>query len=586
MKSIKKSYFKFLVEMKYLWILFSQLRKIKFIFLLVLSFFSTFFEILGITVLIIFLNIILNGNYLSYIGKDIDLIKHISFSLNLPFEVILISSITIFFILSFFFKMFLLIFQTKFTYEVAKILANKSFSKTLNLSVLSLKNKHSSEIISIIISKINICVNHILFPVISALTSFSNIIIIGVYLLYINFLVTGIFIACIIITYLIITSISNRTVVRANKLIKISDLGLVKKIQETLKGFREVKLNLLDEVILSDFKEHNNKLRDNQSKIRIIGTSPKLFLEVIILILISSFTVFAFMADQKNILPFLGGLIIAMQRLLPGANQIYFAITSYNSNSLIVKEVLNYIKTESIIPITSKAKTIVEKVNTITFKNVSFRYKNNQNYILKNLNFSINNHSKILIIGDTGSGKSTLLDLICGFCFPTKGEILINDLKLSEIDLTHWRKKITYISQDPYIFNETVNKNISLEFKKTINLNKVKFAATKAEISSEIKALENNFNFLINEGGINLSGGQKQRIALARSFYKSKEILLFDEATNSVDINKENKIIKNILSLSENRIIFFISHSEIKNLGWDFILKFKKNKITLKKISK
>ena len=124
--------------------------------------------------------------------------------------------------------MFLLIFQTKFTYEVAKILANKSFSKTLNLSVLSLKNKHSSEIISIIISKINICVNHILFPVISALTSFSNIIIIGVYLLYINFLVTGIFIACIIITYLIITSISNRTVVRANKLIKISDLGLVK----------------------------------------------------------------------------------------------------------------------------------------------------------------------------------------------------------------------------------------------------------------------------------------------------------------------------------------------------------------------
>ena len=104
-----------------------------------------------------------------------------------------------------------------------------------------------------------------------------------------------------------------------------------------------------------------------------------------------------------------------MQRLLPGANQIYFAITSYNSNSLIVKEVLNYIKTESIIPITSKAKTIVEKVNTITFKNVSFRYKNNQNYILKNLNFSINNHSKILIIGDTGSGKSTLLDLICSF---------------------------------------------------------------------------------------------------------------------------------------------------------------------------
>ena len=102
MKSIKKSYFKFLVEMKYLWILFSQLRKIKFIFLLVLSFFSTFFEILGITVLIIFLNIILNGNYLSYIGKDIDLIKHISFSLNLPFEVILISSITIFLYYHFF----------------------------------------------------------------------------------------------------------------------------------------------------------------------------------------------------------------------------------------------------------------------------------------------------------------------------------------------------------------------------------------------------------------------------------------------------------------------------------------------------
>ena len=103
-------------------------------------------------------------------------------------------------------------------------------------------------------------------------------------------------------------------------------------------------------------------------------------------------------------------------------------------------------------------------------------------------------------------------------------------------------KKITYISQDPYIFNETVNKNISLEFKKTINLNKVKFAATKAEISSEIKALENNFNFLINEGGINLSGGQKQRIALARSFINRKKFYYLMKLQIQLILTKKIKL--------------------------------------------
>lgn len=212
----------------------------------------------------------------------------------------------------------------------------------------------------------------------------------------------------------------------------------------------------------------------------------------------------------------------------------------------------------------------------IIFDNISFSY--DKEPILKNISFDINHGDKIAFVGETGVGKSTIASLLLRFYEPDNGEIYINGLNIKDIKLESLRKNIGYVSQDVFLFSDTIRENIRFG-KRGAKDGEIETAAKLAGIHNFIDNLSEGYDTEVGERGVKLSGGEKQRIAIARAVLKDAPILLLDEATSNLDRNTERNIIKSIEKLSLNKTLIIIAHrlSTIKDV--DKIIVLDKGKI-------
>ena len=197
----------------------------------------------------------------------------------------------------------------------------------------------------------------------------------------------------------------------------------------------------------------------------------------------------------------------------------------------------------------------------IIFKSVWYKYPKTEDWIIKDINFRINQNEFIGITGNSGSGKTTLIDLITGLIRPTKGKILIANNNIKNIDLKYWRSNLGIVFQDSYLVNDTIAANIALG-EKNIDRFKVKKCLKQANAYDFIKNLEKGIDELIFDRGTRFSGGQKQRLALARALYKEPKILLMDEPTSGLDRSSENIFIESLKRIRGSIIIIIISHKE------------------------
>ena len=177
-----------------------------------------------------------------------------------------------------------------------------------------------------------------------------------------------------------------------------------------------------------------------------------------------------------------------------------------------------------------------KEVGTIEFKNVSFKYPDAEEYVLRNISFKANKGDTVAFIGSTGSGKSTLVNLIVRFYDVTDGEILIDGVNIKDYKLEYLYKLIGYVPQRAVLFNETVNSNIRYgEAMEEISDKKIVEAARVAQADEFISKMDEGYESHIAQGGTNVSGGQKQRIAIARAIAKNPEIYIFDDSFSALD---------------------------------------------------
>lgn len=193
----------------------------------------------------------------------------------------------------------------------------------------------------------------------------------------------------------------------------------------------------------------------------------------------------------------------------------------------------------------------------IEIKNLDFRYGTREQ-ILKNINIKIKKGEKIALVGESGSGKTTLAKLFLKFFDFEKGEININDFNIKDIDITFLREKISYISQDIFLFNNTIKENLILN--ETIKMEEVIEMAKKINAYDFINQLPQRFNYVIEENGANLSMGQKQRLSILRALLKKPDILIMDEATSNLDTITENIIQNTLNNLDMEMTIIIIAH--------------------------
>lgn len=178
--------------------------------------------------------------------------------------------------------------------------------------------------------------------------------------------------------------------------------------------------------------------------------------------------------------------------------------------------------------------------------------------ILSEIDLEIPAYSKVAIVGISGSGKTTLAKMMVNFYEANTGEVRLNSTNMNQIDKTALRRHVNYLPQQPYVFNGTILENLLLGAKEGTTQEDILRAVEIAEIRADIENMPLNYQTELTSDGAGISGGQKQRIALARALLTDAPVLILDEATSSLDILTEKKIIDNLMKL--NKTIIFIAH--------------------------
>ena len=214
---------------------------------------------------------------------------------------------------------------------------------------------------------------------------------------------------------------------------------------------------------------------------------------------------------------------------------------------------------------------------SVTFSDVSFGYENDDVSINK-VSFNLSPGEKVAIVGKSGAGKSTLIDLILGFYRPDKGKIEIGSIDISSILPMDLKSHIAFISQDVFLFDDTIEENIKDGFSNASKA-EINIAVKNAQVDSFVADLPLGLQTIVGANGSNLSGGQKQRVAIARGLLKKASIYIFDEATSALDLENEREILTALLKTLENETVIFVSHRPALFDYVDKVLMLEKGKV-------
>lgn len=565
MKS-NEDYFSFYRKLLKLFFYIKNFKKIYILILLLLLVSSAFFEISILGFLYILIKAFMNQDY--YSGQFIFqfLIKLFNLTSNKQLILLLSFCFIIVCFLSGFSRLFFSYFSSKFVNHFGKNVANLCYEKLIYQEYKFYFSNNTSNILSIFSAKlsfINNSISNTLLMLYSVITFFLIFFILA----YVNFYVTFFSTLFFVILYISITFFFKNKIMQNGSIVANEQTTIVRNIRNTFNGFRDILINNNQNFYKNNFVNSNNKLLVALDENRFIYAAPRPIIETFLLISIGFVIIFS--ADNSSslvkLLPLLSILAIAAQRILPILNQIYTAHTNNLDNIHILNDVLSFLNKDIVLPENKKTKPLNFK-NSITIKNVSFKYNSKNNFILRNINLKILAGSRVGIIGNSGSGKSTFIDLVLGLINPTDGEILVDGKPIINKKQS-WFRKVSSVPQNIFITEQSFAENIAFGIEKNrIDLKKVRLVSKYAQISNFIEEKPNGYNHLIGEKGLKISVGQRQRIAIARALYKKSSLIIFDEATSALDSEVENKILDFIFKLDKKKYTVIIISHKLTNL--------------------
>ena len=545
---------------------FSQINKIltkkqkkSAIFLTLLIIVSMVFEILTLNSLFLLLNYMTNSVNLNE-SQILTYLKNI----KLDYDINLI--IVVFFIGIFTLKTLMNVFiswkENQFTAFTRSELSYLYFKGYLCLpSIFHLRSNTSD-----LIKNITIEVDFFTQALKALIVIIMEIIILlglSIFLLFINFKITILSMISLIFFSLIISFVNTKKITSmGKKRIEVIQLRL-KSIIEGLSGSKVFELTGSQKNLIKDFSVHNDKIASIAHSVGLLFIFS-----------------FSSQSDFKDIIPVLGVFLTAAYRLIPSFGRILSSIQRFQFSIQSAEKLSKDIEKFSVqdTKIESKVTKLDFKEN-INFEKVSFSYSDNlkldSNFVLKDINLKFKKGSKIGIIGGSGSGKSTFLDLMMGLISPQKGKILIDGKKIEDIK-SNWQKIIGCVPQEVFILDDTFKRNVAFGLpNELIDDEKVNRAIELANLTEFKNTLNLGLETLLGESGSRLSGGQRQRIGIARALYNNPDILIFDEATNALDVETEKKIVNEIFSAKENNTIIFVSHNRDNLIFCDLICEVK-----------
>ena len=445
-------------------------------------------------------------------------------------------------------------------FKLLALLRDKVFSSLRRLAFVKLQDKQAGQLVSLVtndIELLEVFYAHTIAPIMIAF--FTSVI-----LLLVFAHLSGWFVLVALAAYLtvgvilpiITTKLAREDGRRYRELVgEMNDFFL-----DSVRGMKEIQLFGYAKQRLAEIQQRSQKIdtaferiKDQEAKVRVYTEVAVSAFNIIML-----FTgLILFSLDQIDFSDFLIGVILLMSSYGP-----VIALSNLSSNLLQTlasgERVLSLLAEEPELKDVESAVDLKD-VSRIDVENVNFAYGEEQ--ILSDVSLSVKKGEILGIHGRSGSGKSTLLKLLMRFYDPKSGSIKINGETLPNINTRSLRDNMAYITQQTYIFNETIEENIRLARRDT-TLEEIMEAAKKASIHDFILSLPQGYQTKMTELGGNLSDGEKQRIGIARAFLHNAPIILLDEPTSNLDSLNEAMILKSLLDVKAEKLIILVSHRQ------------------------
>ena len=333
-------------------------------------------------------------------------------------------------------------------------------------------------------------------------------------------------------------------------------------VSETFKGYVDIEMSDAFDHMLNKFNNIMNDVVDLRKRHATLSTLPQLFSEVGLVIGLVVLVLFGVLHSDRDMALLFGVFAIAAVRLIPSLRGILTSWSSIRFNRYTIDILCDVDDKQNNANISPEPLTF-EK--SIELRDVSFHYDDSQEMILRNISLHIDKGECVGVRGSSGVGKTTLFNIILGLHTPTSGDVYVDGVKLCADNIRSWQSKIGYVSQSVFIADMTLAENIALGCSEDdIDYTRVNEILRLVNLEEFVATLPLGVHSRIGEQGCRISGGQRQRIGIARALYKGAEILLFDEATSSLDSKTEESINDAIrmLSAKNNLTIVIIAHRE------------------------
>lgn len=542
-----------------------------FLLLIFLLFFSSMIEIIGIGLIPIFISFIIDPNIL--LSKlDVSFLRNY-LNNNDNFNIALVGSLIICFTFIFknIFISFCIYYEANFIKNLKLFNSKKIFEYYIFNPYKFHLDKNPSTIVRSVTTDVEQSVNYL--KNVSLLVKESLILILLICLLFLSDpkITMGIFLVLSFFSFVFFFLIKNNLTKRGKINFEFNS-NLIKIINQSFNAIKDVKLFSKEKYLVDLHQKNYLVLQKNYLMSFFLTSLPRLFLEVLAVISIISIIMYLYIRDGNilNSIPLITLMTISAIRLIPSFNSITKSMSSMKYNLTSLNSIIKILKDSNNVNIERIKKFTYEKQSldfkkNIYLKNISFRYNENSENIIEDINLEIKKNSKIAIVGKSGSGKTTIVDIIIGLLKPYSGEILIDGISnpKKKFDLN-----IGYIPQNFYLFDDSIKNNVAFGIPENlIDMEKVIRALKFAKLDEFVSNLENKYETRVGNQGIMLSGGQKQRVIIARAAYYDPDILVLDEATSAIDEEVEKEFIDNLISLSNEKTLIIISHrrSTIEN---------------------
>ncbi|KAB2952913.1 ABC transporter ATP-binding protein [Heliorestis acidaminivorans] len=547
-------------------------EKKQYILLFLLMLISAGLEVFGLSMIIPFINLVINPSYMEEQPFVYQLYELLNFESYQAFLITATFALLSIFIFKNFFLYSMYSFKYRLTNNQQAIIASRLYSTYLKRPYTFFLNRNSAELLRNTNEEVGLAFTRVIQPFLILATETLVLLAIAFLLLTIEPAITATAILVLGTFVFLFFTFQRKKMNQLAQEQRNLRKEKVKWLKQGFEGGKEIKVNGKEKFFIEAFQNQAIPFAQINRYFQVIREVPKLFIESLVVVTILLITALVILQGDtsQSLLPTLALYSMAAFRLMPSIQKIAGSMTQIKNgmpsletihSELVELEDEKKEKSESNLSIAKAKKPTNNKFcQAIELKNIYFRYPNVKEYNINNVSLTIPLGKSVAFIGPSGAGKTTLVDIILGLLQPEKGQVRIDGMDIHQ-NLAQWQQKIGYIPQSIYLSDDTIRNNVAFGFEvEQIDDEALWQALDGAQLKSFVEKLPLGLDTIVGERGVRLSGGQRQRIGIARALYHNPEILFLDEATSSLDSETEKGVMEAIEGLRGEKTLIIIAH--------------------------